>query len=93
MLLQMALWARVQQLRDDAMRQIQLVYGVHFPIEVRHFFANWIEDQHWYTRLFSCSYYLCQGRCVLPGFCLFICLFVCLSAVIGITQKVNDKFC
>ena len=45
----MALWARVQQLNGDAMRQIQLVYGVHFPIEVRHFFANWIEDQHWYV--------------------------------------------
>jgi len=50
----MALWARVQQLNGDAMRQIQLVYGVHFPIEVRHFFANWIEDQHWYaSTLFS----------------------------------------
>jgi len=45
----MALWARVQQLSGDAMRQIQLVYGVHFPIEVRHFFANWIEEQHWYA--------------------------------------------
>ena len=23
------------------------MYGVHFPIEVRHFLANWIEEQHW----------------------------------------------
>jgi len=51
----MALWARVQALPCDAMRQIQLVYGVHFPIEVRHFFANWIEDQHWYTNFLSYS--------------------------------------
>jgi len=56
LLLQMALWARVQQLNGDAMRQIQLVYGVHFPIEVRHFFANWIEEQHWYESLFSVDY-------------------------------------
>jgi len=44
----MALWARVQQLSGDAMRQIQGVYGIHFPIEVRHFFAQWIETQPWY---------------------------------------------
>jgi len=43
----MALWARVQQLTGDAMRHMQSVYGAHFPIEVRHFFANWIEEQPW----------------------------------------------
>ena len=43
----MALWARVQQLSGDAMRHIQSVYGIHFPIEVRHFFAQWIETQPW----------------------------------------------
>jgi len=48
----MSLWTSVQQLNGDAMRQIQLVYGVHFPIEVRHFFANWIEEQHWYASRF-----------------------------------------
>jgi len=43
----MALWARVQQLTGEAMRHMQSVYGIHFPIEVRHFFAQWIEDQPW----------------------------------------------
>ncbi|KAK2180532.1 hypothetical protein NP493_439g02027 [Ridgeia piscesae] len=43
----MALWTQVQQLTGDAMRQMQSVYGVHFPIEVRHFFAQWIEGQRW----------------------------------------------
>jgi signal transducer and activator of transcription 5B len=43
----MALWARVQQLTGEAMRHMQTVYGPHFPIEVRHFFAQWIETQPW----------------------------------------------
>ena len=45
----MALWAKVQQLQGDGWRQMQSVYGVHFPIEVRHFFAQWIESQPWYV--------------------------------------------
>ena len=43
----MALWAKVQSLPDEALRQVQSAYGVHFPIEVRHFFASWIETQPW----------------------------------------------
>ncbi|ELU15383.1 hypothetical protein CAPTEDRAFT_114078 [Capitella teleta] len=43
----MALWAKVQQLTGDPMRTVQAAYGVHFPIEVRHFFAHWIEQQPW----------------------------------------------
>ncbi|ESO05053.1 hypothetical protein HELRODRAFT_156927 [Helobdella robusta] len=42
----MALWARVQML-GDTMRQMQNIYGSNFPIEVRHFFAQWIESQPW----------------------------------------------
>ena len=53
------LWTKVQQLPQDAMRQVQCLYGPRFPIEVRHFFADWIEAQPWlvrssnHTRLFS----------------------------------------
>ena len=43
----MALWAKVQQFSSEGMRQIQAAYGVHFPIEVRHFFSQWIESQNW----------------------------------------------
>lgn len=43
----MTLWAKVQQLSSDGMRQIHSAYGVHFPIEVRHFFSQWIESQNW----------------------------------------------
>jgi signal transducer and activator of transcription 5B len=44
----MALWVKVQQLNSEVMRQLQMtIYGVHFPIEVRHFFASWIENQPW----------------------------------------------
>ena len=44
----MTLWVKVQQLNSEVMRQLQMsIYGVHFPIEVRHFFATWIENQPW----------------------------------------------
>ncbi|ELU09097.1 hypothetical protein CAPTEDRAFT_223577 [Capitella teleta] len=43
----MALWASVQQLKGEAMSTVQSVYGSHFPIEVRHFFAQWMEQQPW----------------------------------------------
>jgi hypothetical protein len=45
----MALWAKTQQLQGDALRQIKEVYGSRFPIEVRHYFAQWIEQQPWYV--------------------------------------------
>ena len=43
----MALWAKVQSLPDEALRHVRNAYGVHFPIEVRHHFAQWIETQPW----------------------------------------------
>ncbi|XP_053409133.1 signal transducer and activator of transcription 5B-like isoform X2 [Mercenaria mercenaria] len=43
----MALWAKVQQLPQEFMSQVQSVYSPYFPMEVRHYFAAWIEDQPW----------------------------------------------
>ncbi|ELT97587.1 hypothetical protein CAPTEDRAFT_110225 [Capitella teleta] len=45
----MALWGKVQKLTGDQIRTVQAAYGIHFPIEVRHYFAHWIEQQPWYT--------------------------------------------
>jgi hypothetical protein len=47
----MALWAKAQQLQGDALQQVRAVYGEHFPIEVRHFLAAWIEEKMWYVIL------------------------------------------
>ena len=57
----MALWAKVQQLTGEAMRHMQSVYGPHFPIEVRHFFAQWIETRPWWASLptLSVAAFLC----------------------------------
>lgn len=44
----MALWAKAQQLPSESMQQIRAIYGDHFPIEVRHYLAQWIEEQFWY---------------------------------------------
>ncbi|VFV21956.1 signal transducer and activator of [Lynx pardinus] len=41
----MAGWIQAQQLQGDALRQMQVLYGQHFPIEVRHYLAHWIESQ------------------------------------------------
>eukprot|EP00118_Oscarella_pearsei_P002848 m.11888 g.11888 ORF g.11888 m.11888 type:complete len:812 (+) comp23673_c0_seq1:85-2520(+) len=43
----MSLWQRTQQLDSAALRQINSLYGPHFPIEVRHYFADWLESQPW----------------------------------------------
>lgn len=43
----MAGWIQAQQLQGDALRQMQVLYGQHFPIEVRHYLAHWIESQPW----------------------------------------------
>ncbi|XP_058262589.1 signal transducer and activator of transcription 5B isoform X4 [Hemibagrus wyckioides] len=43
----MALWIQAQQLQGDALHQMQALYGQHFPIEVRHYLAQWIETQPW----------------------------------------------
>uniref|UniRef100_A0A8D3CP85 Signal transducer and activator of transcription n=1 Tax=Scophthalmus maximus TaxID=52904 RepID=A0A8D3CP85_SCOMX len=43
----MAMWIQAQQLQGDALHQMQALYGQHFPIEVRHYLAQWIESQLW----------------------------------------------
>ncbi|XP_034990168.1 signal transducer and activator of transcription 5B [Zootoca vivipara] len=43
----MAVWIQAQQLQGDALRQMQALYGQHFPIEVRHYLSQWIESQPW----------------------------------------------
>ncbi|XP_014280381.1 signal transducer and activator of transcription 5B isoform X2 [Halyomorpha halys] len=43
----MSLWAKAQQLQGEALQQVRAVYGEHFPIEVRHFLAPWIEEKLW----------------------------------------------
>ena len=37
------LWAKTQQLPEDAFRQLQSIYGEHFPLEARHHLAGWLE--------------------------------------------------
>ncbi|XP_058444387.1 signal transducer and transcription activator isoform X3 [Malaya genurostris] len=41
----MSLWARVQQLPQPVLEQIRYIYGNNFPIEVRHYLAEWIEER------------------------------------------------
>ena len=36
----MAVWARVQSIPG-----VRDLYGPHFPMEIRHFFAAWLEGQ------------------------------------------------
>lgn len=44
----MALWHKTQQLPQKILQQMQnTIYGDHFPIEVRHFLAYWIDEQSW----------------------------------------------
>ncbi|XP_061823075.1 signal transducer and activator of transcription 5B-like isoform X4 [Nerophis lumbriciformis] len=43
----MAMWIQAQQLQGEALHQMQALYGQHFPIEVRHYLAQWIEGQLW----------------------------------------------
>ncbi|XP_049786720.1 signal transducer and activator of transcription 5B isoform X3 [Schistocerca cancellata] len=43
----MSLWTKAQQLQGDALHQVRAVYGEHFPIEVRHFLAAWLEEKMW----------------------------------------------
>ncbi|XP_044727271.1 signal transducer and activator of transcription 5B [Chrysoperla carnea] len=43
----MAMWAEIQNLNSDIQVQIRGIYSEHFPIEVRHFLAAWLEDQMW----------------------------------------------
>lgn len=48
----MSLWIQAQQLQGEALHQMQALYGQHFPIEVRHYLAQWIESQPWYVWTF-----------------------------------------
>uniref|UniRef100_A0A182W402 Signal transducer and activator of transcription n=1 Tax=Anopheles minimus TaxID=112268 RepID=A0A182W402_9DIPT len=41
----MSLWARVNQLPQPILEQIRFIYGTNFPIEVRHYLADWIEER------------------------------------------------
>lgn len=43
----MAMWAEIQNLNSDIQVQIRGIYSEHFPIEVRHFLASWLEEQMW----------------------------------------------
>ncbi|XP_049884106.1 signal transducer and activator of transcription 5B isoform X2 [Pectinophora gossypiella] len=43
----MSLWARAQQLPPDSLQKVRAIYGEHFPIEVRHCLAPWIESRIW----------------------------------------------
>ncbi|XP_014225592.1 signal transducer and activator of transcription 5B isoform X2 [Trichogramma pretiosum] len=43
----MSLWAKTQQLPPELLQKVRSVYGEHFPIEVRHFLAGWIEERVW----------------------------------------------
>ena len=51
----MSLWNRAQQLPQDALKQVQNVYNEHFPIEVRHYLAGWIEEKihQWWVRIWN----------------------------------------
>lgn len=43
----MSLWAKTQLLPPEYLKQIETIYATKFPIEVRHYFAEWIEEQPW----------------------------------------------
>uniref|UniRef100_UPI00398F1A89 signal transducer and activator of transcription 5B-like isoform X2 n=1 Tax=Pristiophorus japonicus TaxID=55135 RepID=UPI00398F1A89 len=42
----MAFWSEIMKLKQFH-PQFQVLYGQHFPIEVRHYLAEWIEQQPW----------------------------------------------
>lgn len=48
----MSLWGKAQQLPPEALQKVRSVYGEHFPIEVRHFLSNWIEEKIWYVKYY-----------------------------------------
>ena len=43
----MSLWEKTQKLPPEYLKEIQTIYATAFPIEVRHYFAEWIESQPW----------------------------------------------
>lgn len=48
---QMALWEKSMRLQGPLLEQMKSLYGPKFPIEVRHYLANWIESQPWSVSL------------------------------------------
>ncbi|XP_055997166.1 signal transducer and activator of transcription 5B-like isoform X5 [Ostrea edulis] len=44
----MSIWAKTQLLPPELLKHVSSMYeGSQIPIEVRHYFADWIEDQPW----------------------------------------------
>ena len=43
----MALWERTQKLTGAQLKELQSIYGEHFPLELRDYLAPWIELQPW----------------------------------------------
>ena len=43
----MSQWLEAQQMTGPGLEQLKRLYGAHFPIEVRHYLAHWIESQPW----------------------------------------------
>jgi signal transducer and activator of transcription 5B len=43
----MSIWAQLQELPEEAQRQVHMAYGNQFPIEVRCALAEWIEEKPW----------------------------------------------
>lgn len=43
----MSIWERLESLPNEALQQVQQIYGEHFPIEVRCALSKWIEEQPW----------------------------------------------
>ena len=64
----MALWERCQRMQGPLLEQMKRLYGPRFPIEVRHYLANWIEAQSWCV---------CVCVCVCVRACVYLCMHVC----------------
>ncbi len=73
-LLIMALWDKSQRLQGPLLEQMKHLYGPQFPIEVRHYLANWIEAQSWSVQYsiflyatFMVSIVYCISLCYIPS--------------------------
>ena len=58
----MALWEKSMRLQGPLLEQMKALYGPKFPIEVRHYLANWIESQS-YTWNSGNSWANCGQKC------------------------------
>lgn len=45
----MALWEKTQKLSGAQLKDLQSIYGEHFPLELRDYLAPWIELQPWWV--------------------------------------------